>query len=153
MTSWMMFLLIAPEVIDRTAAAVDRQVVTTSSIEEQIRIAAFLNNEPLDLSATNRRRTAERIIEQILIRREMEISHYTPPGEIDVDRMLESLRAQRSNFDADLKRYGLGMTALRRNLALQLSSMRFIDLRFRPGNTVTDAEVSCTSVTPGRRSG
>lgn len=129
------------EIIDQTAVTVDRQVITTSGVEEQIRISAFLDTVPVDLSAANRRRMAERLIEQALIRREMRISRYPMPSNADADSWIARLRRQRPSFEAQLRTYGLTQSILHRNLLLQLAALRFIDLRFRPGAAVTEGEV------------
>src|SRR4051795_2405586 len=60
-----------PEIIDRIAVSVDRTVITESEVIRQIRITALLNGEQPDLSAANRRETAERLVEQALMRREI----------------------------------------------------------------------------------
>jgi len=132
------------EVIDRVAASVDKQVITQSAIEEQIRITAFLNQEPLRLDAISRRRMAERIVEQRLIRHEMEISRYPTPDPKQADPLFEQIRKRAGTpeeFRKQLDRYRITETDLRRNLLLQLASLRFIELRFRPGSSVSDGEI------------
>jgi hypothetical protein len=129
------------EVIDRTAAVVDRQVITASAIEEQLRVTAFLNGEKPDLSAANRRRTAERLVEQTLLRREMELTRYQPPQPSEIEPLLRQVKSGRPEFEGDLAAYGLTEAALRRGLLWQLTVMRFIELRFRPGSAVSEGEV------------
>ncbi len=137
----------AGEVIDCIAVSVGRNVITRSAIEEQARIAAFLNREPAAaLPGANLRRTAERLVDVILIRREMEISLYTASTEAEVEKILAGLRAGRESvkpgdFAQALTAYGIDEAALRRHLALQTATMRFVELRFRPGSTVSDGEV------------
>ena len=136
----------AGEVIDCMAATVGRGVITRSAIFEQARITAFLNREPVDLSAVNLRRTAERLVDVALIRREMEISRYTSAGAEEVDKILAGLRAGRNavapeDFAAALAAYQIDEAALRRYLTLQTETLRFVELRFRPGSAVSDGEV------------
>ena len=137
----------AGEVIDCIAASVGRNVITRSAIQEQARITAFLNREPAaEFSAPNLRRTAERLIDVVLIRREMEISHYAASGEKEVEKILAGLRAGRASvkpedFAQALAGYGIDEAALRRNLALQTATLRFVELRFRPGTSVSDSEI------------
>ncbi len=136
----------AGEVIDCIAVSVGRNVITRSAIQEQARIAAFLNREPADLSATNLRRTAERLVDVVLIRREMEISRYAASPAVEVEKILEGLRAGRAavkpeDFAQALTAYHTDEAALRRHLALQTATMRFVELRFRPGSSVSDAEI------------
>ena len=133
-------------VIDCIAVTVGRSVITRSAILEQARIAAFLNGEAIDLSEANLRRTAERLVDVTLIRREMEISRYTAAGEAEVEQVLTRLRSGRNevkpeDFTRSLEAHGIDQADLRRYLALQTQTLRFVELRFRPGSSVSDAEV------------
>ena len=135
-TPFLCVLLSTGAIVDRVAVKVGKLVITTSAIEEQERIASYLNGEAVDLSAANRRRTAERLIEQLLIRREMEISRYPMPSEKDVEPMVaDALKAR-----GDPAKAGISEAALRRSLSLQVATLRFIELRFRPGSSVGDGE-------------
>ncbi|MFN7919891.1 MAG: hypothetical protein U0Q16_07330 [Bryobacteraceae bacterium] len=133
--------LAVAEVVDRTAVIVDRDVITTSAIDEQLRISAFLDSKPLDLTPANRRRMAERMVEQVLIRREMRASHYAMPAVEEADKWMAQLEKERADFAQQRAAYGVSQKALRTNLLLQLASLRFIELRFRPGTSVTDGEI------------
>jgi len=133
------------ETIDRVCVTVDRQVITLSALEERLRVAAFLNSEKVDLSPANRRRTAERIIEQALVQREMEISRYTMPGDQEVTeylgRIRKTLALSAADFAKRMNQYRLTEEALRENLRVQLATIRFIDLRFRPGSAVSIGDI------------
>ncbi|MBL8293833.1 MAG: hypothetical protein JNN08_18460 [Bryobacterales bacterium] len=133
------------EIIDRVCVTVDRQVITLSALEERLRVAAFLNSDKVDLSPANRRRMAERIIEQALVQREMEISRYTMPGDQEVaeylGRIRKTLALSAADFAKRMKQYRLTEEALRENLRVQLATIRFIDLRFRPGSAVSQGDI------------
>jgi hypothetical protein len=130
------------EVLDRIAVALGRQIVTRSAIVEQARVAAFLNRQPVDESPQNLRRVAERMIEQSLLRKEMEATRFPLPEEGDTRTMLDKLRVARGeSFAADLARYRIDEAAITRNLLLQLTMLRFVELRFRPGSTVSEGEI------------
>ena len=136
----------AGDVIDCIAVTVGRTIITRSAILEQARITAFLNRETVDLSAANLRRTAERLIDVTLIRREMEVARYAAVDEAEVEKMLARLRTGRTavkpeDFPKALDSYGLDEAALRRYLILQNQTLRFVELRFRPGSSVGDGEV------------
>jgi hypothetical protein len=135
----------AGEVIDCVAVAVGRDVITRSEIAEQARITALLNREKADLSPAMLRRTAERLVDVTLIRREMRVANYAAPGQRDVDTWLERIRQERGATPEILARemveQGIDDAALRRNLLLQLQTLRFIELRFRPGSSVSEGEV------------
>lgn len=133
------FVAAPAEIIDRVAVAIGRQVIPSSAIDEQLRVTAFLDNVPLDLSPAARRRAAERIIDQMLIRREMELSRYTIPESDSVQSEMNRIRKETQA--AAPGRYGIDEAALRRYLELLIVTRRFIDLRFRPGSTAADGEI------------
>ncbi len=68
-----------PEVIDRIAVSVGYQAITESEIELAIRITSFINGDKPDLSPQSRRKAAERLADQMLIRNEMKLSRYPMP--------------------------------------------------------------------------
>ncbi len=68
------------EIIDRIVITVGNQVITQSQVDDEIRVTAFLNHEKVDLSAAARKQAASRLIEQALIKREMDLSRYPLPG-------------------------------------------------------------------------
>jgi hypothetical protein len=133
------------EVIDRIAVSMGRMVITQSAVEEQVRVTQFLNQESLDLTPAARRRAAERMIEQSLIRREMEFSRYSLPGEDETGKLLDRFRKERfpgeDSFLRALAAYGLTERVLRRQLLFQLATLRFIEIRFRPSVAVGDGEI------------
>ncbi len=133
------------EVIDRVAVTVDKIVITESDIIHQIRVAAFLNEEPVDVSPKARREAARRLVEQVLIRREMEISRYPAPAPPEVEPLLQQVKQNRfpdeKSFRAALARYRITEAELRQSLLVQLTTVRFIDYRFRPGVAVSDEEI------------
>jgi peptidyl-prolyl cis-trans isomerase SurA len=133
------------EIIDRVAASVDRQVITLSAIDERLRVAAFLNQTVADLGAESRRRMAERLIDQALVKQEMELSRYAQPKDEDVAQYVAAIERQwkvsTDEFKRRLADYHLDERILRENLRVQLATVRFIDLRFRPGSAVSDAEI------------
>ena len=134
------------EIIDRVAVTVDKMVITESDIVNQMRIAAFLNAESLDLIPAQKREAATRLVEQVLIRREMEISRYPAPALSDTGPILEEIKRERfpdaESYQRELDRCGIRERDLRENLLLQMTMLRFIEYRFRPGIAVSDEEVS-----------
>jgi peptidyl-prolyl cis-trans isomerase SurA len=131
------------EIVDRIAAAVGNNVITRNEVERQARLAAFLNQEQPDLSPAARRRTAERLVDQRLVRRELEAARYPPPAAAEVDAMLNAIREQFKavSLDRALANYGITEPHLREHLLWQLQFLRFIDIRFRPGVEVSEEQV------------
>jgi hypothetical protein len=137
-------LLLPAEIIDRIVITADNQVITQSQIDEEIRVTAFLNHEKLDLSAAAKRQAAARLIEQALIKREMDLSRYPLPELSDAGESIESVKAMYPSstaFNDALESYGITVDELTRRLWWQLTLLRFIDYRFRPGIQIPPADV------------
>jgi hypothetical protein len=133
-------------VIDRIAVVVGKHAIKSSEIDRDLRAAGFLNREPLSLSPEAKRKAAERLIDQTVIRDEITNGRYAQAGQGEADTLLQHLRQDRfggsdSRLQAELSKYGLTPDQLRTQLTWQLRVLRFIDQRFRPGILVTDEEV------------
>jgi len=133
------------EIIDRIAVTLDNQVITASEIALEIRLTAFLNGDPLDFSVAARRKAANRLIEQKLVRKEIQVGRYVSPSPQEVGPMLKGVQAQRFHGEEEyrqaLAKYGITEDELKTHLLWQLTLLRFIDLRFRPGVVVSDAQI------------
>ena len=137
-------ILLSAEIIDRIVITVGNQVITQSQIDDEIRVTAFLNREAVDLTPAARIQAASRLIEQALIRREMDLSHYPLPELGDAGESLESLKAMYSSeteFQNALQAAAISVDRLTRRLWWQLTLLRFIDYRFRPGIQIPAADV------------
>jgi len=133
------------EIIDRIAVTVDKIVITESDLIKHIRVAAFLDNEPVDLGVAARRAAARQMVEQVLVRREMKISRYPAPAPDAVEPVLADLLRKRS-WDRQklaelLAKYGISEQDLRASLLMQLTVLRFVEYRFRPGVALNHEEV------------
>ena len=132
------------EIIDRIAVTVDRKVITESEILRQIRITAFLNGEQPDFSSENKRRTAERLVEQALIRREIETSRYTTGGETSSKPLHDNLRARfgsAGEYERALANYGITDAEVKAALDWQAMLLEFVEVRFRPAVQVPETEI------------
>jgi hypothetical protein len=141
------FWTLPAEIIDRIAISVGNQIITESQIDEEIRLTAFLNQEKLDLDNAERKKAAARLIEQTLVRREMEFSHYPLPPLSDAARSLETLKTRdktEAEYQQELDAYGITEEGLKRRLWWQATFLRFIDYRFRPGIQIFDADVQAS---------
>jgi parvulin-like peptidyl-prolyl isomerase len=131
-------------IIDRIAITVDKQVITELALDEELRVTAFLNGTPVNRDINVRRASAARLIEQLLVLHEMELSRYPLPSESDVNTYLDQVRSQfdsPSQFTQALAAYDLTDAILKDHLALQLTTLRFIEYRFRPEIGVSDADI------------
>lgn len=136
--------IISAEIIDRIAIAVGKEVITESQIDEELRVTAFLNREKLDLSAARKKEASERLIEQALIKHEMDASRYPFPEIASANQPLQAVKAMYPSdaaFQSALQSYGITQDELTRHLWWQLTVLRFIDYRFRPGIQISRADV------------
>jgi hypothetical protein len=128
------FAATAQNVIDRIAVVVGNQVITESEVILEARLTAFLNGQPLDLSAAPCRAAAERLVDQQLIRSEMQVGGYPMPPETAGDAELRKYRqdnyASIPSFRAALAKYELTEDEVKRHLLWQAAAMRFTDQRF-----------------------
>jgi hypothetical protein len=137
-------LLLSAEIIDRIVVTVGNQVITQSQVDEEIRVTAFLNRDKLDLSADAKKEAASRLIEQALIKREMDLSRYPLPELSDASESLKTLKAMypsEAQFQDALESYGITSDDLTHRLWWQLTLLRFIDYRFRPGIQIPTSDV------------
>jgi len=136
---------VSAEIIDRIAASVASSVITTSDVDRAIRVTAFQNGVDPDFHAANRRETAERLVEQKLIRREMELSRYPLPDPSEAGPLIEQLRMSRYKSDPEFQQAlavsGVTEQEVRGALLWELTLLRFIEVRFRPAVQVSDQDL------------
>lgn len=142
----LLLTVLAPSavVVDRIAIVVGKRAIKTSDIDREIRITDFVNGDPLKLDPPSRVKASERLIDQELIRREIESGGYSTPSDPDVEQFLTELKKQRFRSDTDFRRslaqYGLSEATLRRHIHWQMTVLDFIEQRFRPGVAVSEEE-------------
>jgi len=122
-------------VVDRVAVVVGNQAITESEVILEARLEAFLNEGAVSLGPVERKAAAERLVDQQLIRNEMELGGYAMPEEKDGDAVLRNFRQKnyRSTpaFRAALEKYGLTEDELKRHLLWQAAAMKFTEQRFQ----------------------
>jgi parvulin-like peptidyl-prolyl isomerase len=131
-------------IVDRLAVIVGQQTVTELQLDEEIRITALLNHRPIARDVETRRGAADRLVEQLLIRREMEQSRYPLPEEQEVNQYVDEIRRQNggsTGLAKALAAYQLNDSTLRQHLESQLVALRFIEYRFRPDAAVSDEDI------------
>jgi hypothetical protein len=136
----------AEVVLDRMAVIAGKHVIKTSDIDWDLRVTEFLNREPLNFTPKARRQSAERLIDQEIIRQEIVTGNYRRPPDSDAAALLNNLRRDRFGgsdvrMREELQRYGITEDQLRAQLLWQLTVLRFIDQRFRPAVIVSDEEL------------
>jgi len=133
----------AAEEIDRILAAVNRRVVT----EGDLRLARNLNvlvGFGRTTPPGSRAEEVDQLINRELLRQELEHFPLQPEDQGRADQRLEELKqgyAEIGGITYVLRGLGLQESEIEAYLALQVSMMRFIEVRFRPFVNVTPAEV------------
>jgi hypothetical protein len=138
------FWILPAEIIDRIAVSVGNQVVTQSQIDEEVRLTEFLNQEKLNLDGAEKKKAAGRLIEQALVRREIEFSRYPAPDVSEAGEAVQRIAARyktQTDYEQALQAYGITGTGLTQRLWWQATFLRFVDYRFRTGIQIPDADV------------
>ncbi|MGC2658009.1 MAG: hypothetical protein WA324_08520 [Bryobacteraceae bacterium] len=132
-------------IIDRIAIIVNGKIIKQSDIKRDTRVTEFLNRQPLNLSAAAEKSAANRLIDQVFIRDEIDIGSYPRATLAEADRELDQIRSERyrnnTAFERALATYSLSDAELRTEFQWQLTVLSFIDLRFKPAAVVTDDEI------------
>jgi hypothetical protein len=139
-----LFFSLHAEILDRIAIVVDHTVITETQLDEELRVTAFLNHEPAKRDRDSRRAAADRLIEQELVRREMELTRYAAPSASDVDRLYAEIEKQyggKAAMAQALPQYHLTESILKEHLRFQLTTLRFIDFRFRPDVEISEQDI------------
>jgi hypothetical protein len=122
---------------------VDGSIIKHSDIIQDIRLTDFLNHETPSLTLSEQKKAAARLIDQTLIRKELESGLYSSPDPTEVDSLLQQIK-RRFASDAAYRRalaaYHLSEGDLRKRLDWQLTVLRFINLRFGADAPVPEAE-------------
>jgi hypothetical protein len=138
-------------VVDRVAVVVGTHVITQTEVDEEVHVTEFENQEPLNLSPDERRAAAERLVDQQLLRNEMQLEHYEPPEAGESTKLLEEFRRQNypapARFAAVLHSYGITQQQLERHLLWQAELVRFVEFRFR-GPAPSTGSASTPSASP-----
>lgn len=133
-------------VIDRISVVVGKHIIKASDIDRDIRITDFLNAQPVAIDAGTKRAAANRLIDQTVIRDEIAAGGYPRAADKDATSMMNEIRQSRyggsdARFSHALSEYHITERELQAELLWQLTVLKFIDERFRPGVLITDQQV------------
>ena len=135
----------AAEIIDKVVAVVGKGVITASEVEEQLRLEALFNRNPVDLSKEKRRDALTRLIDRRLVEREIAAKNFSPATVDDVAKELAVLerRITRNGavFEQQLESHGLTKEDVEQFLVRQTNFEQFVDFRFKTGMQVSPEAV------------
>lgn len=134
--------LIAADTLDRIAVVVDDRVITRNDIRRQIRLTSLINGDAPDYSPRSLKETAETLIRQTLIRREIELSRYVPPTMDEVEKNIEANLGRRGpEFMKRMESLGFSEADIKEAFLWLVSYSRFVAFRFSPGVSITPEEI------------
>jgi hypothetical protein len=134
----------ASEVIDRIAVTVENSVITESELLRHIRLTALLNGAKPDYSSASKREIADKLIEQTIIRREINTTRYMATNMKKAESLYEEFRARfktAAAYEAALRESSVTDGEVRDAFLWQSTLLEFIDVRFRPGIQVPENEI------------
>ncbi len=127
------------ETMERIVVVVDKGLILASQWEQSVRYEAMLEGKDLrSVTAAERERTLDRLIDQELLRQQIAGSTYQPVSADEVAGKVSEVRRQLlpggddAGWNAELARYGLTEEDVREHVAEQLDILRYIEARFRP---------------------
>ncbi len=128
------------QLLDRIAVTVGKTVITEGEVLTNLRVAAFLDQKEPDLSGPSKKAAAGRLVDQVLLRREVPLS-----GTIgDVSVVIADLK-KRYGSDAEyhkaLDHYGITEQDVTDQLQNGLESVESSNRRFRAEVQVSDDQI------------
>lgn len=129
--------LCAAEIVDRVAVNIGHHVITETEVVGEARMEAFLDASQPDLSDMNKRKVLDRLVEQYLIRRELEFTRFTPVADQEVEPLFQQTMAQHPGALPA----GITRDQVREHVAWTLTMMRFIEYRFAPAVQISDQQI------------
>jgi DNA polymerase III gamma/tau subunit len=135
------------ETVERVVVVVNGHAILLSEWDSAARLEGLLGVKPLATSAEERRAILERLVDQQLLRAELERSNLQHATTQEVDEKIRQLRKEfpgaetEDGWKAVLSRYGVSREELQEAVAFQLVTLRLIDARLRPTAQADQASV------------
>jgi hypothetical protein len=128
-------LCLRAETLDRIAVTVGGHVISEHDILQDMRASAFIDGKAPEFSAAQKRKAAERLVDQYLVLEDATATRVPPPPAADVAGLLTPIRARYASDQAyrtALAQAQISETELSEQLLAGLRMLRYTDLRFRP---------------------
>lgn len=144
-TVWLLLLFLlargaaAQVVVDRIVAKIEDDVITLSEMREQAQFERLVEGKAGEPDTLLRR-----LIEQWVVRAEIEAARFPRPAEADVARalqQLESTAASPAEFWRRAEALGLSREAVRRAVERQIWFLRYVEYKFRPTVVIDAAQL------------
>ena len=141
-------MLRAGEVIDAIAATVNNHVILQSDWDDEVRYECLMSGRPAEsLSAGDRGAALDRMIEQELLREQMNVADFKLADPAEIEKQLESVKQaypadhNGESWSAALARYQLNDEEVRTHVALEFNQLRLVDARLRPSIQIDSVAV------------
>jgi hypothetical protein len=121
--------------LDRIAVTVGRHVISEQEIVQDIRLSAFIDSRQPVFSAEQKRKTADRLIDQYLVLQDAALTRTPLPSDADVTALLGPIKARYASdqeYRSALAQARVTDAELAAHLLAGLRMLRYTDLRFRP---------------------
>jgi len=132
------------QTIDRTVAIVEDGSITESEIDSQLRLEALANAAEIVDTADERERVLDRLVDQRLIANDIGLTGLTRMSSNERAKLLAQLQSQSFgtlSFEAALREYGVSEARALEFFVRQVEFNRYVEFRFRTGQTVGDEEL------------
>jgi hypothetical protein len=129
------------ETLDRIAVTVGRHVVSEEDVVQDIRTSAFIDTKSPGFSAEQKRKAADRLIDQYLVLQDAASTRTPMPSASDVAAILEPIKARYASdqeYQSALAQARITGAELADHLLAGLRMLRYTDLRFRPEVEISD---------------
>jgi hypothetical protein len=130
------------ETLDRIAVTVGRHVISEHDILQDIRLSAFIDSMQPDFGAEQKRKAADRLIDQYLVLRDATMTRTPVPSAADAAAMLAPIKARYASeqeYRSALAQARITGEELAEHLLAGLRMLRYTDLRFRPEVEISEA--------------
>jgi hypothetical protein len=119
---------------------VSKTVITESEVITNLKVAAFLDGKEPDLTGASKRKAAERMVDQELLRREVP-NVPAPAVPSEAIAQFKKRYASEAEYQAALNRLGITEADLIKQLSQAMQSLDASNRRFRPEVQVSDDDV------------
>jgi hypothetical protein len=140
-----MLLCVAPfvraETLDRIAVTVGRHVISEQDVVQDIRTSAFLDSRQPGFNAEQKRKAADRLIDQYLVLQDAASTRTPMPSPADAAAILAPIKtryASEQQYQSALAQARITDAELLDHLLAGLRMLRYTDLRFRPEVEISD---------------
>jgi hypothetical protein len=120
----------AQKVVDRIVARVEEEIILQSDVERLARYQILVDGK-----SESEAQILDRLIDQWIVRKEAEASHFPPASGADVERgmlRLERSFAKNEDFEAQRRKAGITEAELKQIVVAQAYLNNYLDSRFRP---------------------